>query len=122
MRGTMTGMAAPGANNRSIVRPGGKLLCPNCEREGDILLDFAALERNPSYAKDLNPVYRCRKDRDGCGHVFSPGDPWIIQAYLSGDLVPREMLTAAMETLSELRATISSNDKPSDTERRTVSA
>jgi hypothetical protein len=115
-------MAAPGANNASIVRPGGKLLCPGCEREGDILLDFIALDRNPVYAKDLNPIYRCRKDRGGCGHVFSPGDPWIIQAYLSGDLVPREALTALREALSELRASIPATDKPNDQERRTVSA
>lgn len=114
-------MAAPRAKNAGIVQPGGKFLCPGCEEEGDMLLDFIALDRNPTYAKDLNPIYRHRKDRGGCGHVFSPGDPWIIAAYLSGDLVPRSALTALEEALNELRAATHTSKQP-DSERRTVSA
>jgi len=60
---------------------------------------FKALDLNEKYRHDLNPVYK----HLGCGHVFSPGDPWIIAAYLSGELVPAEGLTALRETVTELR-------------------
>jgi hypothetical protein len=63
---------------------------------------FKALDLNAKYQRDLNPVY---KHLD-CGHVFSPGDPWIIAAYLSGELVPAEMVTALRETVNELRALV----------------
>jgi len=36
-----------------------------------------------------------------CGHVFSPGDPQIIAAYLAGDLVPRSLLDDARRQLRE---------------------
>jgi len=61
---------------------------------------FKALDLNPKYQHDLNPVYKHLE----CGHVFSPGDPWIISAYLSGELVPAGMVTELRETVSELRA------------------
>jgi hypothetical protein len=63
------------------------------------MADFKALDLNEKYKRDLNPVYR----HLACGHVFSPGDPWIIAAYLSGDLVPAETVTELRETVSELR-------------------
>lgn len=71
------------------------------------MADFKALDLNPKYQRDLNPVYK----HLACGHVFSPGDPWIIAAYLSGELVPAETLTALRETVNELRAVLAQMHK-----------
>jgi hypothetical protein len=75
--------------------------CPHCEEDGTMAA-FKPLDLNVKYQHDLNPVYK----HLGCGHVFSPGDPWIIAAYLAGDLVPAEMVTALRETVNELRAVV----------------
>ena len=86
----------PAEKKPSLVE-GNKLRCPNCEELGDLFGDFKPLERNEKYRDDLNTVYRHR----GCGHVFSPGDPLIIAAYLAGDLVPRSLLDEAKRKLRE---------------------
>lgn len=91
-----------GEAKESIVLDGGRLRCPHCEDVGKLLGDFVALQRNPKFAHDLNPVYRHK----GCGHVFSPGDPWIIQAYLTGELVPKVALDSLRSTIEELRAIV----------------
>ena len=98
----------------SIVLGRGRLRCPRCEQDGT-MGDFKPLELNPKYKADLNPVYRHLV----CGHVFSPGDPWIIEAYLSGELVPAEMVTALRETVNELR-TVLAQMQSSEGERRAV--
>lgn len=90
-----------GHHEPSIVLGRGRLRCPHCEQDGT-MATFKPLDLNPKYKGDLNPVYRHLV----CGHVFSPGDPWIIEAYLSGELVPAEMVTALRETISELRAAV----------------
>jgi hypothetical protein len=77
---------------------GNKLRCPKCEQLGDLFGDFKPLERSEKYRDELNMVY---KHQRGCGHVFSPGDPWIIAAYLAGDLVPRALLDEARAKLRE---------------------
>jgi len=77
---------------------GNKLRCPNCEELGDLFRDFKPLKRSEKYRDELNMVY---KHYRGCGHVFSPGDPWIIAAYLAGDLVPRSLLDEARAKLRE---------------------
>jgi hypothetical protein len=76
---------------------GNKLRCPNCEELGDLFGDFKPLARSEKYRDELNMIYKCRR----CHHVFSPGDPWIIAAYLAGDLVPRALLDAAKAKLRE---------------------
>jgi hypothetical protein len=76
---------------------GNKLRCPNCEELGDLFRDFKPLERSEKFRDELNMVYKHRE----CGHVFSPGDPWIIAAYLAGDLVPRALLDEARAKLRE---------------------
>lgn len=82
---------------------GNQLRCPGCEQLGQLGYNFSPLDRNERYRRELNVVYRHRKDRGGCGHVFSPGDIWIIEAYLAGDLVPRAMLEEAREVIDSLR-------------------
>ena len=95
-------MAGPHqASEPSIVLLGGRMRCPHCEAEGT-MADFKALDLNEKYKHDLNPVYK----HLGCGHVFSPGDPWIIAAYLSGELVPAEMVTALRETVEDLHSLV----------------
>jgi hypothetical protein len=86
----------------SIVLGRGRLRCPHCEQDGKIMADFKALDLNQKYKADLNPVYK----HLGCGHVFSPGDPLIMKAYLEGDLVPKAALTALQDTVAELRAIV----------------
>ena len=69
------------------------LRCPRCELLRDPLdpAQFKRYGRVEKYAKELNVVYQCVKNRatgEGCGHVFSPGDQRILIAFLQGDLVP----------------------------------
>ena len=82
---------------RPSLVEGNRLRCPKCEELGNLFGDFIPLERNEKYRDELNMVYKHR----GCGHVFSPGDPWIIAAYLAGDLVPRALLEEAKRKLKE---------------------
>ena len=89
-------MSATEPKMPSLVE-GNKLRCPKCEELGDLFGDFRPLERNEKYRDELNMIYKHR----GCGHVFSPGDPWIIAAYLAGDLVPRSLLDEAKRKLKE---------------------
>jgi hypothetical protein len=84
------------ATKPSLVE-GNQLRCPKCEELGDLFRDFRALERSEKYRDELNMVYKHR----GCGHVFSPGDPQIIAAYLAGDLIPRALLDEANRKLRE---------------------
>lgn len=90
---------APGQDEtpRPSLVEGNQLRCPKCEQLGDLFRDFRALERNDKYSHELNMVYKHK----GCGHVFSPGDPQIIAAYLAGDLVPRALLDEARRQLRE---------------------
>ena len=87
-------MSASVSGEPAVKRPlieGGKLRCPGC---GELrhLHWYRAFDRPPEYEEDLNVIYQCTKARGGCGHAFSPGDPGIMQAYLSGKLVPVEMI------------------------------
>lgn len=93
---------ATGEPKPSIVLPGGQLRCPHCEEVGRYPGDFISLSLNEKYKDDLNPVYKHKL----CGHVFSPGDPYIIQQYVTGQLVPRSMLEALQATVDKLQAAI----------------
>lgn len=116
-------MSDPSSEDKeSIARPGGRLLCPGCECEGKLLGDFKQLDRKPKYRGDLNPVYMHRSDKGGCGHIFSPGDPWIIQAFLAGDLVPKALLDDLRATVEALQASVTANIANADNKERKVSA
>lgn len=93
------------SQKRRLVE-GNKLRCPNCEVLGDPFADFKPLRFVEQYRHELNRVLLHRRDRGGCGHVFSPGDPWIVEAYLSGDLVARELLDQARSRIKELEAAL----------------
>jgi hypothetical protein len=54
------------------------------------------------YKNELNIVQQHRRDKGGCGHVFSPGDTWIIEEYLAGNLIPFALLTEARKRITEL--------------------
>lgn len=45
-----------------------------------------------------------RRDKGGCGHVFSPGDTWIIEEYLAGNLIPLALLKEARERIVVLES------------------
>lgn len=88
---------------------GHKLRCPKCEALGDPFYHFKPLQFVDKYERELNRVLQHRRDRGGCGHVFSPGEPWIIQEYISGNLVPRQLLTQALEQIAELESKLAEN-------------
>lgn len=88
---------------RSSLTRGNKLVCPGCLAEGDPLYHFKTLHMNPDFAHELNAIQIHRRDREGCGHVFSPGEPSILQAYLSGELIPRELLDNAKDKIQSLQ-------------------
>jgi hypothetical protein len=81
---------------------GNNLRCPNCEELGDILVQFKPLDRSKKYESELNVIQQHRRDKGGCGHVFSPGDSWIMEEYLSGGLIPKSLLDKARSDIIEL--------------------
>lgn len=87
-------------SSASIVE-GNKLRCPNCEELGDVFVAFKPLDRSIKYQKELNIIQVHRRDRGGCGHVFSPGDTWVMAEYLSGNLVPKDQLIEARNKIDE---------------------
>ena len=94
----MTALATgPEMQPKPSLVEGNQLRCPKCEQLGDLFRDFRVLERSEKYAHELNMIY----NHKSCGHVFSPGDPQIIAAYLAGDLVPRSLLDDARRQLKE---------------------
>lgn len=101
-------MAAPSEGQKPRIVEGNKLRCPNCGKLGDPFVQFKPLDLNEQYSDELFRVQQHRADRGGCGHCFAPGEPWIIQAYLAGDLVPRDLLMNARE---EIRANKSHIDE-----------
>jgi hypothetical protein len=66
--------------------------CPMCEKLRNPLGELKRFQRNEKYAMELNVVYQCRRDRGGCGHIFSPGDNRVLLAYLRGDLIPASLV------------------------------
>ena len=87
-------MSASVNGEQQTSRPlieGGKLRCPGC---GEIrhLHWYRVFDRPPEFEKELNVIYQCATYKGGCGHAFSPGDPQIMEAYLSGKLVPVELI------------------------------
>lgn len=96
-------MAASSDGSIPRLVEGNKLRCPGCEALGDPFVNFRPLQRNERYASELNIVYVHRRDRGGCGHVFSPGDIWVMEAYLSGDLVPKQLLDQARALVAQLQ-------------------
>jgi hypothetical protein len=120
----MAASSGSDSNDGSLV-VGSQLRCPNCGVLGHPFRDFKPLELVDRYRRELNPVYK-HALQGGCGHVFSPGDPWIIEAYLAGDLVPKAQLAHANDLISrlttqleELTAYLRDNDKlPEKVERR----
>lgn len=99
----MAASSGSGLSDDSLV-VGNQLRCPKCLTLGHPFRDFTPLELVDRYRRELNPVYKHVVHKGGCGHVFSPGDPWIIEAYLSGDLVPKASLVQANQTVSSLTA------------------
>lgn len=97
----MTSSNAP--DEKIALVEGNRLRCPNCLELGDVLVDFKPLDRPERFRDELNVIQCHLKSRGGCGHVFSPGDPWIMQAYLSGELVPKSYLREAKRAINELR-------------------
>lgn len=95
-------MAAGEPGHESIVLSRGRLRCPHCEQVGKYPGDFKSLDLNPKYKDDLNPVYK----HIGCGHVFSPGDPLIIQQYITGQLVSRSVFEDLQRTVQRLEAIV----------------
>lgn len=104
---------------------GHQLRCPGCEKLGHPFRDFKPMVVVEKYQDELFPVYCHVKYRGGCGHVFAPGDPWIIKAYLAGDLVPAERVTLLKQEVENLQARIAeleSEKEGSNADERKVAA
>lgn len=97
--------AAKGTESKtpSLSLGKGKFRCPKCKKEGDWFFHFRELELVEEHRRELNPVYKHLPWRGGCGHVFSPGDPQIMEAYLAGDLIPKSWLEEAKLEIEDLR-------------------
>src|SRR5262245_3004594 len=95
-------MATAEGHEESIVLSRGRLRCPHCEQVGKYPGDFKALDLNEKYKNDLTPVYK----QLACGHVFSPGDPLIVQQYITGQLVPRAAYEDLQRTVARLEAIV----------------
>lgn len=76
---------------KRALTEGGKLRCPNC---GELRYPqwYRVFDRPDEFKRELNVIYQCTTARGGCGHAFSPGDPDIIESYLSGRMVPVEAI------------------------------
>jgi hypothetical protein len=98
-----TGITDPSLPVQSLVE-GFQIRCPNCEQLRHPQRDLRRFERNERYALELNVVYQCKRDRGGCGHVFSPGDQRVILAYLNGDLIPKGHFKVAIGKIKYLEA------------------
>jgi hypothetical protein len=98
--------AASDSGPRVRIVEGNKLRCPNCGQLGDPFIHFKPLDLKEQFSDELFRVQQHRTDRGGCGHCFAPGEPWIIQAYLAGDLVPRGLLVQAREEVNAAKAQI----------------
>lgn len=85
---------------------GNQLRCPNCEQLGDPLVQFKPLDRSVKYEAELNVVQQHRRDKGGCGHVFSPGESWIMEEYLAGNLIPKTVMIELKRKIVELEAII----------------
>lgn len=78
------------AKKRPLIE-GGKLLCPNCGVARHLQW-YRAFDRPAEFISELNVIYQCPTYKGGCGHAFSPGDSDVMEAYLSGKLVPVEAI------------------------------
>lgn len=104
--------ASEASGDKPRLVEGIQLRCPKCSALGHPFRDFKPLELVEQYRHELNPIYKHRKDRGGCGHVFSPGDPWIIEAYLSGDLVPKSSVDQLKTEIAYLREQLEDAGQP----------
>jgi len=66
----------------TLLTGNGHLRCPGCEATGSIGQHFKPLDKNERYGEQLATVYRHRRDRGGCGHVFAPLVPHIPMDYV----------------------------------------
>jgi hypothetical protein len=82
----------PQTKKRALVERG-KLRCPGCGELRHVHW-YRVFDRPAEFQRDLNVIYQCPTFKGGCNHVFSPGDPDVMEAYLSGKLVPVELIPA----------------------------
>lgn len=102
---------------------GNKVRCPGCEVLCDPSYHLKPFARAAKYRQELNVVYQHRRDRGGCGHVFSPGEPWIVEEYLAGNLVPRAVADhAAVLAANQHHHKVLHTVNEEDNERRASAA
>jgi hypothetical protein len=94
---------SPAPDEKIPLVEGNRLRCPHCLELGDILVHFRPLERPERFQNELNVIQRHLPSKGGCGHVFSPGEPWVMEKYLSGELIPKSHLDEAKIIIKELR-------------------
>lgn len=59
---------------RKPLIEGVKMRCPRCERL-DHIFNYVRLKTIQEYSDQTAPVYKCPRNRGGCGFLFAPMDP-----------------------------------------------
>jgi hypothetical protein len=57
------------------------MTCPRCKEPRNIL-EYKPLDRPEEFEQELNPIYKCPRDRGGCSFLFSPSETAILEAML----------------------------------------
>jgi hypothetical protein len=60
---------------------GTDMTCPRCEVSRNIL-DFQRMDDAPKYAHELAVIYKCPRQRGGCGFFFAPDDHAVVASLL----------------------------------------
>jgi hypothetical protein len=79
------------AETKPRLIPGTEMTCPRCEVSRNIL-DFQRMQDgDPKYAHELAPVYKCPRQRGGCGMFFAPSDHAVVQTLIPASVKPEEV-------------------------------
>lgn len=66
------------------------MICPRCEVERNIL-DFQRMDDTPKYSHELAVIYKCPRDRGGCGFFFAPDDHAVVASLLPKNVNPEDV-------------------------------
>lgn len=64
---------------------GTQMQCPRCRVSRNIL-DFQRMEDEPAFAHELAIVYKCPRQRGGCGFFFAPTDHAVVASMIPSDV------------------------------------
>lgn len=77
-------------NKRPRLINGTQMTCPRCRVSRDIL-DFQRMEDEPEFAHELAIIYKCPRQRGGCGFFFAPDDHAVVSSLLPSNVKPGDV-------------------------------